>query len=102
MKLSSLILASFVMLGLTQCKEKAKPGAGNEQVTPAPENSGVETERDRATEAVKQDTAKTEISIGKDEAGVKTNKGTSAKLDSAGLKVNSKKVKVDVKRDTIH
>lgn len=101
MKLRSLILPLFVALGLTQCKEKeAKPEAGNEQVTPAPENSGAETEADRATDAVKQDTSKTEISLGKDEAGVKTKKGTSAKIDSSGVKVESKKVKVDVKRDT--
>lgn len=102
MKLTSLILSLFLVFSLTQCKEKAKPEAGNEQITPTPENSGAEAERDRATDAVQKDTSKTEISIGKDEAGVKTKKGTSAKIDSSGVKVESKKVKVDVKRDTIH
>lgn len=102
MKVIRYILVVCLLAGFAGCKqkEKDKPASGEQQVAPPVENSGAETERDRALESVKQDTSNTEITVGKDAAGVKTKKGTSASIDSSGVKYKDKKVKVNIKRDT--
>jgi hypothetical protein len=46
---------------------------------------------------VTKDTSHTNISVGTDSAGFETKQGTGASTDSNGIKVTSKKVKVDVK-----
>ncbi|HSB91542.1 MAG TPA: hypothetical protein VLC28_00430 [Flavitalea sp.] len=47
----------------------APENTGTDQVQPPVENSGPETEAERANEAVKQDTTNQEIHVGKDETG---------------------------------
>jgi len=50
---------------------------------------------------VKKDTPRTEISVGKDGAAVKTKKGTGVSVDKKGVKVGSKDVKIDIKTDSL-
>ena len=100
MKAVSIILAGALLVSLSFCAED-KPESGTDQVQPPVLNSGTETEAERAQEAVEQDTAKTEISVGSKGASVKDAKGRSASVDSTGVRVESKKVKVGVKRDSL-
>lgn len=58
---------------MSQCKEEeTKPEPGSEQIQPPVLNSGAETERTRALEAVERDTTNKEVHVGKDAEGVKT------------------------------
>jgi hypothetical protein len=50
---------------------------------------------------VVKDTPRTSISVGREGASVKTKKGTGVSYDKEGVKINSKDVKVDIKRDTL-
>ena len=50
---------------------------------------------------VVKDTPRTSISVGKEGASVKTKKGTGVSYDKEGVKINSKDVKVDIRRDTL-
>ena len=53
-----------------------------------------------ADEVVK-DTPRTSISVGKEGASVKTKKGSGVSYDKEGVKINSKDVKEDIRRDTL-
>ena len=70
------------------------PAARPQEYAPPP--SKVEVK-----EVEKKDTPRTSVSIGKDGAEVKTKKGTEVSYDKDGIKVGSKKVKIDIKRDTL-
>jgi hypothetical protein len=110
------VTALFLMVS---CADQANSGDGNnsgDTVSNADRSTGSE---DRTTppatppqeysappskvepEEVVKDTAKTSISVGKDGAAVKTKKGTGVSYDKEGVKVNSKDVKIDIKRDTL-
>lgn len=51
-------------------------------------------------EVKKTDTSRTEITIGQQGGSIKTKKGTGVSLDKNGIKVGSKDVKIDIKKDT--
>lgn len=71
MALSSLALFSC---GENNKEENKDSSTGHEQVETPVLNSGAETERDRALEAIEQDTTNKEISVGKDPEGVELQK----------------------------
>ena len=97
MKIFAMALSASLIFGASACSDEPSKKDGDKQVPQPVENSGTEAEKDRATEAVK-DSDQTTISIGRDSAGIKTRKGSSVSLDSTGVKVKSKKVKVDLKQ----
>lgn len=97
MKKFALIFLSAMIFAVASCKDEPE----NDPQVPVPvDNSGPTTETERATEAAKDSTDKTTISVGKEGASVKTKKGTGVSVDKKGVNVESKKVKVDIKRDT--
>ncbi len=96
MKIFAIALLASIFLGSAACSDEPAKNEGDKQLPQPVQNSGTEAEKDRATEAVK-DSDQTTISLGKDSAGIKTRKGSSVSLDSTGVKVKSKRLKVDVK-----
>jgi len=57
---------------MTSCgndSNTAPENTGTNQVQPPVQNSGPETEAERATDAVKQDSSNQEVHVGKDETG---------------------------------
>ena len=104
MKRLKLFIGGWIIVGLFACTESTTTTTDEknkkEEQVPAPvENSGPETEAERATESVK-DSAKTTVTIGDGGAGVKTKKGTEVVIDRKKAKLETKKIKVDIKRDT--
>ena len=81
MKLFSIIaLASLTLFGCADnADEDHEESTGHEQVETPVMNSGAETERDRALEAIEQDTTNKEISVGKDPEGVELQKKDSTR-----------------------
>lgn len=59
----------------------APENSGTNQVQPPVINSGPETEAERATDAVKQDSTNTQVNVGKDEKGAETKSSDSARKD---------------------
>lgn len=77
MKLFTIIaLSSLTLFSCAENKneEHEDSSSGHEQVETPVMNSGAETERDRALEAIEQDTTNKEISVGKDPEGVELQK----------------------------
>ena len=78
------------MAAFTQCGDSNTDSSheGSEQVPPPVLNSGAETEMERATESVKQDTGTSTLStsVGKDPDEGGKAKDTSRGTDSTGLK----------------
>ena len=78
------------MTAFSQCGDSntETPYEWAEQVPPPVLNSGAETEMERATEAVKQDTVTSTLStsVGKDPDDGRKAKDTSKGTDSTGLK----------------
>lgn len=70
MKASTFIFACMTSLAIYSCQDDADdtkaPEGGAEQIEAPVHNSGAETERDRALDAVQQDTSNTEVHVGKD------------------------------------
>ena len=109
--LSSFTFGLFIILA--SCGESDLPSkdSGDEQVPTPVTNSGAETEAERATNAVKDsnrddnnrkpDTPRTSVSVGRDGGSVSTKSGTGVAVDRKGVKVQSKKVKIDIKRDSL-
>lgn len=110
-------LAFAIFLVSASCGENNTPDkeSGDEQVPAPVTNSGAETEAERATNAVKDsnrddnkqpdkkqpDTPRTTVSVGKDGGSVSTKSGEGVAVDRKGVKVRSKKVAVDIKRDSL-
>jgi hypothetical protein len=109
MKLVRLSLAALVLF-VVSCSNEASDNNSTSQgtsdttttapATPPQEYSAPPSKAD-AKDAVEADTSKTSISLGKDGASVKTKKGTGVSYDKKGVKVESKDVKVDIKRDSL-
>ena len=55
------------LLGLFACTNDESPEDGNDQIERPVQNSGAETEMERATEAVSQDTTGKEVIAGDDD-----------------------------------
>ena len=109
--LSSLAFGFLIIIA--SCGESDLPSkdSGDEQVPTPVTNSGAETEAERATNAVKDsnrddnnrkpDTPRTSVSVGKDGGSVSTKSGSGVAIDKKGVRVQSRKVKVDIKRDSL-
>ena len=62
------ILAFAGLIGMFSCNDDDNtPAEGNDQIAPPVQNSGPETEMERATAAIKQDTTGKEVIIGDDD-----------------------------------
>lgn len=94
MKLFYHVSALFIALAIQSCADNSTDstpaGKGNE--TSAPPERTERSER-------RVDTEKTSVTIGPDGGSVKTRSGTSASVDSSGVRMEQRKVRVEVKRD---
>ena len=109
--LTSIAFGFFLVFAACEDNNEPSKESGEEQVPAPVQNSGAETESERATNAVKDsnrdndnkprpDTPRTSISVGKDGGSVSTKSGTGVSVDRKGVKVQNKKVKIDIKRDS--
>ncbi len=57
-------------------------------------------EKKEPIEVKVRDTPKTEISIGQKGGSIKTKKGSDISIDDKGVKIGSKDVRIDIKRDS--
>jgi hypothetical protein len=72
-----------------------------EKETSAPK-ADVPTKKDNVeVKEVPKDTPRTSISVGKSGAEVKTKSGTGVSVDDKGVRIGTKDVKIDVKKDTL-
>lgn len=87
-----------------QTTEKNEPvnvtPASTPPATPPVKSTPPATIKKDHVEVKKNDTARTEISIGQQGGSIKTKKGTGVSLDKNGIKVGSKDVKIDIRKDT--
>jgi hypothetical protein len=118
MKKITVLFATALFL-MFSCADQADSGNGNDSgdtatnadrstvpkdrttppATPAEEYAAPPSKAEPAD--VVKDTPRTTISVGKDGAAVKTKKGTGVSYDKKGVKVKSKDVDIDIKRDTL-
>jgi hypothetical protein len=116
-KITAVFAFSFFLM--VSCADQANSGNGNNSgdsksnadrstvpndrttppATPPQEYSGPPSQADE--KALVKDTPRTSVSVGKDGASVKTKKGTGVSYDKEGVKINSKDIKVDIKRDSL-
>ena len=100
----SLIFAAIVLVAIScsnSNNDKAEPTTTTPAAPPAtPPATPAETKKDHVEVEVKKDTPRTEISIGEKGGSIKTKKGTGISVDEKGVKVGSKDVKIDIKKDT--
>lgn len=71
----------------------------NKAVTP-PVKAVEPPEKKEPVEVKIRDTPKTEISIGQKGGSVKTKKGSDISIGESGVKIGTKDVRIDIKRDT--
>ena len=69
----------------------------NKAVTPP---SVQAAEKKEPVEVKIKDTPRTEISIGQKGGSIKTKKGSDISIDDRGVKIGSKDVRIDIKRDS--
>lgn len=70
----------------------------NKAVTP-PVKAAQAPETKEPVEVKTRDTPRTEISIGQKGGSIKTKKGSDISIDDKGVKIGSKDVRIDIKRD---
>ncbi len=78
-------------------EQSSSPHTGNSGHEPATEVGNHTESKKEGSTHVAEDTSKGHMSVAKDSAGFETKQGTGASTNSNGIKVTSKKVKVDVK-----
>lgn len=72
----------------------------NKAVTPPVKAAPQTAEKKDPVEVKTRDTPKTEISIGQKGGSIKTKKGSDISIDDKGVKIGSKDVRIDIKRDS--
>lgn len=72
----------------------------NKAVTPPVKAAPQVAEKKDPVEVKTRDTPRTEISIGQKGGSIKTKKGSDISIDDKGVKIGSKDVRIDIKRDT--
>jgi len=118
-KITGLFALCFSFFLMVSCADQANSGDGN-TAADSSSNAEISTSPDNRTtppatppqeysappskvdpDDVVKDTPRTSISVGKEGASVKTKKGTGVSYDKEGVKINSKDVKVDIRRDSL-
>jgi hypothetical protein len=98
--LVAIVLAMFSCSNASN--DKAEPTTTTPAAPPAtPPVAPAQPKKDNVKVEVKKDTPRTEISIGQKGGSIKTKKGTGVSIDDKGLKVGSKDVKIDIKKDSL-
>jgi len=72
----------------------------NKAVTPPVKTAPQAAEKKETVEVKTRDTPRTEISIGQKGGSIRTKKGSDISVDDKGVKIGSKDVLIDIKRDT--